>query len=302
MIGIILGTDGSEGARWAAETLVALPLASLTEVTVLAAVDVPEPSFTSVTPMARRAYSQALATMRREAEEEALHALDTTGQILDGRIASITTRLTHGPAETAIIEMAEWLRAELVVVGSRGLGPVKEFLLGNVSQQVIHSTPCSVLIARGPVRPVRRVLIGMDGSVHAEAATRFVSDLPLPWGALRCTSVPWRRRPPSAPERSRPLKSWRPPCRRTIAEVGRVSADRVLAEGRRLLAAVGCEITTSMRAGHPVDHLLAAIREFRPDLAVIGAKGRTGAKSFALGSVAQMVLKYASCSVLVVRP
>jgi nucleotide-binding universal stress UspA family protein len=51
-----------------------------------------------------------------------------------------------------------------------------------------------------------------------------------------------------------------------------------------------------------VDHLLAAIREFRPDLAVIGAKGRTGAKGTGLGSVAQMVLKYASCSVLVVRP
>ncbi|MCX5734149.1 MAG: universal stress protein [candidate division NC10 bacterium] len=297
---IILGTDGSEGARWAAETLVALPLASPAEVTVLAAVDVPEPSFTSVTPMARRAYSQALATMRREAEEEALHALDTTGQILDGHSASITTRLMHGPAETAIIEMAERLRADLVVVGSRGLGPVKEFLLGNVSQQVIRSAPCSVLIARGPVGPVRRVLIGMDGSVHAEAATRFVSDLPLPSDAsVRLCAV--AEAPTFGPGKVATPQELAAALR-TIAEVGRASADRVLAEGRRLLAAVGCEITTSMRAGHPVDHLLAAIREFRPDLAVIGAKGRTGAKSFALGSVAQMVLKYASCSVLVVRP
>lgn len=297
---IILGTDGSEGARWAAETLVALPLASPAEVTVLAAVDVPEPSFTSVTPMARRAYSQALATMRREAEEEALHALDTTGQILDGHLVSITTRLTHGPAETAIIEMAERLRADLVVVGSRGLGPVKEFLLGNVSQQVIRSAPCSVLIARGPVGPVRRVLIGMDGSVHAEAATRFVSDLPLPSEASvhLCAVAEAPTFGPGKVATPQELAA----ALRTIAEVGRASADRVLAEGRRLLAAVGCEITTSMRAGHPVDHLLAAIREFRPDLAVIGAKGRTGAKSFALGSVAQMVLKYASCSVLVVRP
>jgi nucleotide-binding universal stress UspA family protein len=297
---IILGTDGSEGARWAAETLVALPLASLSEVTVLAAVDVPEPSFTSVTPMARRAYSQALATMRREAEEEALHALDTTGQILDGHIASITTRLTHGPAETTIIEVAERVRADLVVVGSRGLGPVKEFLLGNVSQQVIRSAPCSVLITRGPVRPVRRLLIGMDGSVHAEAATRFVSDLPLPPDASvhLCAVAEAPIFGPGKVATPQELAA----ALRTIAEVGRASADRVLAEGRRLLAAVGCEITTSMRAGHPVDHLLAAIREFRPDLAVIGAKGRTGAKPLALGSVAQMVLKYASCSVLVVRP
>jgi nucleotide-binding universal stress UspA family protein len=297
---IILGTDGSEGARWAAETLVALPLSSPTEVTVLAAVDVPEPSFTSVTPMARRAYSQALATMRREAEEEALHALDTTARILDSHLASITTRLTHGLAGTTIIETAERLRADLVVVGSRGLGPVKELLLGSVSQQVIRSAPCSVLVARGPVGSVRRVLIGMDGSVHAEAATRLVSDLPLPADASvhLCAVAEEPSFGPGKVKTPQELAA----ALRTIAEVGRASADRVLAEGRRLLAAVGCEITTSMRAGHPVDHLLAAIREFRPDLAVIGAKGRTGAKSFALGSVAQMVLKYASCSVLVVRP
>jgi nucleotide-binding universal stress UspA family protein len=76
----------------------------------------------------------------------------------------------------------------------------------------------------------------------------------------------------------------------------------VLDETRGLLATEGYSVTTSLRSGHPVDHLLAAIREFRPDLAVIGAKGRTTAKGPGLGSVAQMVLKYASCSVLVVRP
>ena len=103
---IILGTDGSEGARLAAEILLALPVPSPVDVTVLAAVDVPEPSFTSVTPMARRMYSQAIATMRREAEDAAIHALDTTGRMLDGHFASVTTRLMHGPAGTALIETA----------------------------------------------------------------------------------------------------------------------------------------------------------------------------------------------------
>jgi nucleotide-binding universal stress UspA family protein len=297
---IILGTDGSEGARLAAEILLALPVPSPVDVTVLAAVDVPEPSFTSVTPMARRMYSQALATMRREAEDAAIHALDTTGRMLDGHFASVTTRLMHGPAGTALIETAEILRADLVVVGSRGLGPVKEFLLGSVSQGVIGGAPCSVLIARGPVGPVRRVLLGMDGSVHAEAAANFVAGLPLPPdAAIHLCAV--TEEPIFGPGKVKTPEELAAALR-TIAEVGRAAADRVLAEGRRLLATAGCEITTSLRAGHPVDHLLAAIREFHPDITAIGAKGRTAAKSIPLGGVAQMVLKYASSSVLVVRP
>jgi nucleotide-binding universal stress UspA family protein len=297
---IILGTDGSEGARWAAEALLALPVSSPVDVTILAAVDVPEPSFTSVTPMARRMYSQAVATMRREAEDAAIQALDTAGRMLDGHFASVTTRLTHGSAGSALVQTAETLRGDLVVVGSRGLGPVKEFLLGNVSQEVIGRAACSVLIARGPVGPMRRVLLGMDGSVYAEAAARFASDLALPPDAsIHLCAV--AEEPIFGPGKVKTPQELAAALR-TISEVGRAAADRVLAEGRRLLAAAGCEVTTSLRAGHPVDHLLAAIREFRPDLAVIGAKGRTAAKSLPLGSVAQMVLKYASCSVLVVRP
>lgn len=88
----------------------------------------------------------------------------------------------------------------------------------------------------------------------------------------------------------------------TIAEVGRAAAERVVAEARTLLATKGYTVTTSVRAGHPAGQLLAAIREFGPDLVVIGAKGRTAAKRFVLGGVAQKIVKYAPWSVLVVRP
>ncbi len=88
----------------------------------------------------------------------------------------------------------------------------------------------------------------------------------------------------------------------TIAEVEREAAERVLAEARTLLANKEWTVTTSLRTGHAAGQLLAAIREFGPDLVVIGAKGRTAAKRFVLGSVAQEIIKYAPCSVLLVRP
>jgi nucleotide-binding universal stress UspA family protein len=298
---IVLGTDGSEGARWAGQVLLAMPFSPPVDVTVLSAVDVPEPSFTSLTPMARRAYGQALATMRREAEEVALKAIEAAAEALDGRVAGLATRLKQGSPATALIEMAEGLRADLIAVGSRGLGPVKEFLLGSVSQKVVRCAPSSVLIARGPVERLQRVLVGVDGSVHAAAAAHFVADLLLPPDtSIHLCSV--AEEPIFGPAKTGRTPEELHAALRTIAEIGRMAAEHVLDETRGFLATEGYSVTTSLRSGHPVDHLLAAIREFRPDLAVIGAKGRTTAKGSGLGSVAQMVLKYASCSVLVVRP
>jgi nucleotide-binding universal stress UspA family protein len=298
---IVLGTDGSESARWAGEMLLALPFPPPVAVTAVAVVDVPEPHFTSLTPMARRAYSEALATMRREAEEVALRALETAESTLAGRVADLDTRVMRAHAASSILQMAEGLRADLLAVGSRGLGPVKELLLGSVSHQVVRCAPCSVLIARGPVERLRRILIGVDGSVHAEAAARFVAGLSLsPDIAVSLCAV--AEEPVFGPGSVRTTPESLAAALRTITEVGKAAAQSALDATRTLLAGTGCTVTSTLRAGHPVDHLLAAIREFRPDLAVIGAKGRTTPQRSGLGSVAQMVLKYASCSVLVVRP
>jgi len=298
---IVLGTDGSEGARWAGQTLLALPFSPPVEVTVLSAVDVPEPAFTSLTPMARRAYGQALATMRHEAEAVALKAIEAAAETLEGRVASLVTRLKQGAPATALLEAAEGVRADLIAVGSRGLGPVKELLLGSVSHKIVRCAPCSVLVARGPVARLERVLLGVDGSVHATAAARFVADLLLPRDtAIQVCSV--AEEPIFGPAKTGRTPEELHAALQTIAEIGRMVAEHVLEETRGLFTADGYQVTTCLRSGHPVDHLLAAIREFRPDLAVIGAKGRTAAKGAGLGNVAQMVLKYASCSVLVVRP
>jgi nucleotide-binding universal stress UspA family protein len=55
-----------------------------------------------------------------------------------------------GPAAQNIIETAKRRRADLVVVGSRGLTGLKRFLLGGVSFKVMLQSPCSVLVVRGP--------------------------------------------------------------------------------------------------------------------------------------------------------
>jgi nucleotide-binding universal stress UspA family protein len=51
------------------------------------------------------------------------------------------------PAE-AILDVAEEQRADLIVVGSRGMHSSRRFLLGSVPDKVSHHAPCSVLIVR----------------------------------------------------------------------------------------------------------------------------------------------------------
>jgi nucleotide-binding universal stress UspA family protein len=51
-------------------------------------------------------------------------------------------------AEQAILDAADEEEADLIVLGSRGLGAVQSFLLGSVSDRVAHHAKCAVLIVK----------------------------------------------------------------------------------------------------------------------------------------------------------
>jgi nucleotide-binding universal stress UspA family protein len=56
--------------------------------------------------------------------------------------------LLEGPAADAIISVVEARNADLVVMGTRGLGSLKGLLFGNVSTKVTHYATCPVLVVR----------------------------------------------------------------------------------------------------------------------------------------------------------
>jgi nucleotide-binding universal stress UspA family protein len=58
------------------------------------------------------------------------------------------TAVVHGHPSHEIVKVAEAERADLVVVGSRGLTGPTRFLLGSVSDGVIKYAPCAVLVFR----------------------------------------------------------------------------------------------------------------------------------------------------------
>jgi len=54
--------------------------------------------------------------------------------------------LLEGPAAEAIISVAESREADLIVLGTRGMGPFKGLLLGSVSTKVMQHATCPVMV------------------------------------------------------------------------------------------------------------------------------------------------------------
>jgi nucleotide-binding universal stress UspA family protein len=94
---------------------------------------------------------------RLRSREQAERALAEATQAARGGATAIHAR--EGPAAEALIELAEELGAQLIVVGDKGMTGASRFLLGSVPNKVSHHAPCNVLIARtgddGRRRPPR---------------------------------------------------------------------------------------------------------------------------------------------------
>lgn len=56
--------------------------------------------------------------------------------------------LTFGDPAAEIIARAKSERVEMIVVGCRGMSPIKELLLGSVSSKLVHHAPCAVTVVR----------------------------------------------------------------------------------------------------------------------------------------------------------
>jgi len=81
--------------------------------------------------------------------EDVLAVLSSASQQATGAgIEQIETFARQGDAADAILDVAEEQRADLIVVGNRGMTGAKRFLLGSVPNKVSHHAPCSVLIVR----------------------------------------------------------------------------------------------------------------------------------------------------------
>jgi nucleotide-binding universal stress UspA family protein len=141
---IVVGTDGSETAGKAVDA--AIELAKLSGAT-LELVSAYEPvSNQRLRREAREVPADVEWMVHRRAEVDA-----TLRQAVERAGAAGVTATEHareGDAADAILDVAEELGADLIVVGNKGMTGAKRFLLGSVPNKVSHHAPCAVMIIR----------------------------------------------------------------------------------------------------------------------------------------------------------
>jgi nucleotide-binding universal stress UspA family protein len=154
-----------------------------------------------------------------------------------------------------------------------------------------------VLVARRRVTGLERMLVATDGSLHAEAALRFVAALPVPPTAeLRVCAV--SETPDGPPGSGRDPKA---PALLLLEEAEKRTAVQAVARAMDVLTPLPCPIQSSVRHGDAGRELADEVRRWVPDLLVIGARGRTAGTDVPLGRVTQSLLRQVACPTLVYR-
>jgi nucleotide-binding universal stress UspA family protein len=141
---IVVGTDGSETAQKAVQA--AVDLAKLTGAK-LELVSAYEPvSSQRLRDEARHvpADMQWMVNPREDVDATLAEAAERVGE---AGVQSRTYAREGDPAD-AILDVAEELGSDLIVVGNKGMTGAKRFLLGSVPNKVSHHAPCSVMIVR----------------------------------------------------------------------------------------------------------------------------------------------------------
>jgi len=209
-----------------------------------------------------------------------------------------------------IIAAAEQGKADMIVVGARGLSPLTRLLLGSVSKTVLHAARVPVLVVRRPKAMDQdsqlRVLLACDRPDTATAMAQLVSNLTWPpnTSGRSITVLPGvlvGRVPAWLEERTRSPE---------IEELTRAWVEEHQEESRQAKSRLAHFFQSLPKVfhqepivvdGHPADTLLEMIDRHHIDLIMLGARRLGRIERFIIGSTSEAVLNHAPCSVMIIR-
>ena len=198
-----------------------------------------------------------------------------------------------------IVALAEDLDVDLLVVGSRGTGRIKRLVTGSVSEGVVHRASCPVLVVRGGegAWPIRRVVVGDDGSWSAQRAGKLAAEI-ADLFAAEVVLVRAYENPPA------PVGGWSAEDRRELDEARLRDLHMLEGWAERLGAITRGRPETKLAETKATRAIVSVVEEGEEErtLIAVGSRGLSRTKRALVGSVSTGILRAADVPVLVVPP
>lgn len=224
--------------------------------------------------------------------------IDSGHQLLERAAAMVPAEVTSirkvneiGSPAQLILDSAQNLSADLVVVGVRGRSRLSEAVLGSVSHRVLMHGSRPTLIVRGAARKVQRVLIAIEERNDADRIVKWLTEHPL--------ADPVELRVVHAiipigvndPYDALGTNTWWEGAERYAEELVKSTAGKLLNPRYT--------VSTKVAQGNPAAVIEQEAKDM--DLVVVTSHGRKGISRFLLGSVSHAVVHHVSCPILVLR-
>jgi nucleotide-binding universal stress UspA family protein len=233
--------------------------------------------------------------VKRELRRQGQEILDEQVEKIRAAGGEVTKAyLRRGRTSNEVIALCKEIDADLLVVGSRGLGTVRRILMGSQSEEIVHHAQVPVLVLTGAENfwPLARIVIGEDFSDDARKAGELAAGIGKLYGAkgLLVYSHPDLPEVPPGETRS---------AVQHLTEMR--ERDKSMLEDRAsdLEKILGSRPEIKISGGYPANVLLEASQEVQPSLVAVGSRGLAGLIRTRLGSVSTKVVTAARGPVLV---
>ncbi len=284
----LLAVDGSDQSLNATRAFEALtPAESLKVLHVVNVPGIPYPA------MGANVAKDLAMTVEKAMQEEGERTLDQAESLLPLHPGSVSKQLEMGSPAESILKVAQDEKVDLVVMGARGLGRIREQIFGSVSHRVMTHAPCSTLLVKQPIRSIKKLLIPIESQEDSDVILTFFKKNPFrePCAITVLHVVPmvdpvW------------PVGAMIPPeFRKEMISYAEKFTQVLCLELERL----GHQPKGVAIEGAPSFTIVEEVKQIKPDLLVMRPQSQAGVSRFFLGSVSHSVIHHTDCSLLLVR-
>jgi nucleotide-binding universal stress UspA family protein len=243
----------------------------------------------------------SLMTYDDESEKRLLEELNALARE-HGASSATCHVLSGGSAFDEICRVAQNIPADLIVMPTHGRTGLKHVFLGSTAERIVQHSPCPVFVVRekkrrsktGPLHSINTILVPVDFSDCSREGLHYAIGFANEFGAriilLHATYLGYIYSSEGTAIYDIP----------GLQKAARKNAQRHMRQLVRAVNFGGVKFETAFTDGSPALDICVFAKDHDVDLIVTSTHGLTGFQHVLIGSIAEKVVRHASCSVLVV--